>query len=97
MEEIISLLTNILSELEEMNDKIDSLTSCGVYGISDLYTQISDATSEISDVKSEISDVKSEVSDVKSEVCESLDSLKGGIYDMNDIHRRLEEIRDNIN
>ncbi len=75
MEEVVSLLRDILSELRELNGKIEDLTDMGRYGLSDICSNITDASNEI---------------------YEKIDSLQGGLYDVNDIYRKVDEINDHL-
>lgn len=76
MEEVVGLLRDILSELQELNGKIDDLKGWGTYN--------------------NISDICSKITDASDEICGKIDSLQGGIYDINDIYRKVDEINDHL-
>jgi len=47
MEEVIALLRDILYELKDINDKIDSIRGLGINSIDDVCDKIDDAASTI--------------------------------------------------
>ena len=79
MEELVSVLNDILIELRDMNDKLDKIKGSGLYDLQDIYSKLDEiqGTGSLSDIGDEIEKVRGGlIGKDLSDVCDLLSDLK---------------------
>lgn len=96
MEELTSVMLLILSELRDINTKLDDIKGIGVCGsINDLHDQLTQIDQSIDSRGDKIDGIRgSGVYDTISEVCDKLEEIRGsGIYDtISDVCDKLDSV-----
>lgn len=88
MDELISVMQDLLDEIRTMNYKLDEMRGSGLCSIDDLYSKLDEVSSGISALRG------MGVYDSISDICDKLEAVKGsGIYNsLSDVCDKIDSL-----